>query len=383
MVTMVCDMFRGSVRRTLYLSVLSVVFSFSGLGQEGLSTLRGTVTDTSGAVVAGVEVVAREVLTNITARTAKTDAQGNYEMPGLKAGKYQVRATLAGFKRSVVDDVILESNQVRRVEIVLQIGEVATEVTVSELATSIQTEQGKIGADFNAAKRYWDLPIPGNAFSGTYAILAMLPEIQREPGDWGSPRFAGQGGNQVNMGQDGIKEETLNSQTVNMEAVAEVKAVAVNQTAEYSRVGFFDTITKSGTNDFHGEASYYHRNSALGARNFYEDEKAKVIYHTINLSGAGPIFKNKTFFYGLFNGERVPGKTFYLQSVPTDNMRVGDFSELFESSPAVIVNDPLTGNPFLGNIIPPNRLGSVAATFQEEYIPKDRKSTRLNSSHRL
>src|SRR2546422_2626849 len=100
-------------------------------GQEGLSTLRGTVSDTTGAVVPGATVTAREVLTNITARTATTDAQGNYEMPGLKTANYQVTATIPGFKRAVVDDVLLQSNQVRRVDIVLEVGEVATEVTVS------------------------------------------------------------------------------------------------------------------------------------------------------------------------------------------------------------------------------------------------------------
>ncbi|PYT27439.1 MAG: hypothetical protein DMG58_20385, partial [Acidobacteria bacterium] len=339
------------------------------MGQEGLSTLRGTVTDKSGAVVAGVSISAREVSTNIVARTVTTNAEGSYEMPGLKTGTYQVTATLAGFKKSVIDDVMLQSNQVRRVDITLEVGEVASEVTVSAAAAAIQTEQGKIGADFNAAKRYWDLPIPGNAFSGTYAVLAILPEVQREPGDWGAPRLAGQGGAQVDMGQDGIKEETLNSQTVNMESVQEVKAVAVNQTAEYARVGFFDTITKSGTNDYHGEASYYHRNSALGARNFFEDQKAKVIYHTINTSASGPIIKNKTFFYGLWNGERVPGKAFYLQSAPTPNMRSGDFSELLTSSPAVVIIDPLTGVPFPDNKIPSQRLSGVAKTLQENYIP--------------
>src|SRR5260370_21095697 len=102
------------------------------------------------------------------------------------------------------------------------------------------------------------------------------------------------------MGQEGSKEETLKSQTGNMESVAELKLVSVNNTAEYSRVGYFDTITKSGTNEFHGEASYYHRNSALGARNFFEDQKAKVIYHTMNLSASGPIVTNTTFFYALW-----------------------------------------------------------------------------------
>jgi len=133
-------------------------------GQQGLSTLRGTVTDKSGAVVAGVAVSAREVSTNITQRAVTTDAQGNYEMPGLKAATYQVTASISGFKTSVVDEVLLQSNQVRRVDIVLEVGEVATEVTVSAATAAIQTEQATIGADFNAAKRYWDLPTPGNAF---------------------------------------------------------------------------------------------------------------------------------------------------------------------------------------------------------------------------
>src|SRR5947207_4561636 len=181
---MVCinsNILRRSARRTLRFSAASIVFLASALGQEGLSTLRGTVTDSSGAVVPGVEMAAREVLTNIVARTVKTDGQGNYEMPGLKAGTYQVTATLAGFKKAVVEGVIVESSQIRRVEIVLQVGEAATEVIVTEIAAAIQTEQGKIGADFKAAQRYQDLPVPGNAFSGTYAVLTILPVVSRRP----------------------------------------------------------------------------------------------------------------------------------------------------------------------------------------------------------
>jgi Carboxypeptidase regulatory-like domain/TonB dependent receptor-like, beta-barrel len=351
-------------------SLLSLLLLSSPMsGQQGLSTLRGTVTDKSGAIVLGVAVAAREVSTNITERTVTTDAQGNYEMPGLKAGKYQVTASMSGFKTHVVEDVLLQSSQVRRVEIILEVGEITTEVNVSAQASVIQTEQGGIGADFDAAKRYGDLPVPGNAFSGTYAVLAILPDVQREPGDWGSPRFAGQGGAQVNMGQDGIKEETLNSQTVNMEAVQELKAVYVNNSAEYSRIGHFDTITKSGGNDYHGVGSYYHRNSAMGARNFFEDQKTKVIYHTFNVSASGPIIKDKTFFYALWNGERVPGSTFYVRSVPTPQMRAGNFSQLLSLNSPVIVNDPLTGQPFPGNVIPPGRLSTVALKEQEKFLP--------------
>jgi hypothetical protein len=347
----------------LALLLLLSVLSISSYGQEGLSTLRGTATDASGAVVPGVTVTAREVLTNVVVRTVTTDAQGNYEMPALKSGSYQVTATLAGFKKSVVDDVLLQSNQVKRVDIKLEVGEVTNQVTVSAASATIQTEEGKIGSDFKAEEQYASLPIPGNAFSGTWAVLAVLPDVQRQPGDWGSPTFAGQGGSQIHMGQDGVKEETTNSQTVNMEAVAELKAVVVNNTADYSRVGYFDTITKSGTNDFHFDGSYYYRTSAAAARGFFEEEKTPVIYHTFNLAASGPIIKNKTFFYALWNGERVPAHSFHLINVPTDAMRKGDFSAL-----GTII-DPTTNSPFPGNVIPDSRISSVAKATQDLLIP--------------
>src|SRR5438045_2061483 len=140
---------------------------------------------------------------------------------------------------------------------------------------------------------------------------------------------------------DGIKEETLNSQTINMEFVEELKLVAVNNTAEYSRVGHYNTISKRGANQFHGEASYYNRNSALGARNFFEPRKTLDRYHTFNLSGSGPVIKDKTFFYGLWNGERVPGASFLTANVPTPAMRTGDFSQFLTLSKPVTIVDPL------------------------------------------
>jgi len=143
-------------------------------------------------------------------------------------------------------------------------------VTVSGRATVIETEQGKIAADVRH-EQYKELPIPANAYSAPGPVLAVLPTVQ-------SGTYAGQRGTQIHMGMDGVKEENTNTQTVNMEDVDEMKLVTVNNTAEFARVGYFDTVTKHGSNDFHGEASYYHRNSALGARNFFEDTKPKRVF---------------------------------------------------------------------------------------------------------
>ena len=141
--------------------LVSLLWSVSLLGQESLSTLRGTITDPSGAVVPGVTVVVDEVDTNIRARSATTDNQGNYEMPGLKQGRYRLTASMPGFKTFVAGDLLLASSQIRRVDIPLEVGATETEVTVTASGALIETEQGKISAEFKG-ERYRDIPIPGN-----------------------------------------------------------------------------------------------------------------------------------------------------------------------------------------------------------------------------
>lgn len=361
-----CSAARLRLRHFAFAAAL--LFCFRLPGQETLSTLRGTATDASGAVVPGVQVTVQEISTNIVARRIATDSQGNYEIPGLKHGTYRLTATLAGFKAFAANEIILSSNQIRRIDIPLQVGAAESEVTVTASAAVIETEQGKIAAEFRG-ERYKDIPIPGNSYGGTTTVLAVLPTVQTVAGSQGSPRLGGHGGNQVDMATDGIKEETLNSQTINMEYVEELKLVAVNNTAEYSRVGYFDTVTKRGGNQFHGEASYYHRNSTLGARGFFEREKTRQLYHTFNLSGSGPIIKDRTFFYGLWNAERVPAHSFLTANVPTAAQRAGDFSQLLTLARPVTIVDPLTGTPFPGNIIPASRLSPVALKIQEQYLP--------------
>ena len=352
-----------------FLGLLSVLLLCHGVlpGQTSLSTIRGTVTDASAAVVAGVTVTAEETTTGVKARTVTTDNQGNYEMPDLVSGTYRLTATLSGFKTFVANNVVLESNQTLRVDMSLQVGDTSTQITISGSAAVINTEEGKIAAEFTA-QQYKDVPIPGNAYSSPIPVLVTMPQVQTDEGSY-NVYFAGQGGAQLDMGMDGVKEETMNTQTVNMESVEEVKVVVVNNSAEFARVGYYDTVTKHGTNQFHGEGSYYHRNSALGARSFFSPDKPRVIYHTFTAAASGPIIKDRTFFYVMWNGERVPGGEFHLANVPTNLMRTGDFSELLTQSPPVTITDPLTGQPFSGNVIPTSRLSATALKLQNDYLP--------------
>lgn len=335
-------------------------------GQTQLSTLRGTVTDPSGAVMPGVSVVAEETATATTARAVVTDKQGNYEIPDLKAGTYRIRATMPGFKGFTASDIVLESNQTKRVDIQFQIGEASSEITVSEGARVIETEDSKLSAEFTS-QQYKFAPLPGNAYSSPLPVVATMPNVHFGAGCQWCITMAGQPANQ--MGMDGIKEENTNTQTVNMEDAAEVKVVAVNNSAEFSRAAYYNVVTKRGANQFHAEASYYHRNSALGARSFFDSQKERQLYHTFNLSASGPIIRDKTFFYALWNAERVPQRTFHLNDVPTDPMRSGDFSQVAAVDSSFTLIDPTTGKPFPGNVIPSDRLNPVSLNVQNKYIP--------------
>src|SRR6266581_5428670 len=320
------------------------------LGQGSLSTLRGTVTDPSGAVVPHAKVTIEEVGTGITARILTTDAQGNYEVPALKEATYKLRVEAKGFETYVVSDIHLAGNEAKRVDVTLRVGATASEVTVSGAAAVIETEGAKIGSEFSGGQ-YHIAPLPANSYSSPLPVIATMPQIQTDAGNEFGITMAGQGGAEIHMAMDGVKEENLNTQTVNMEDVEEVKVNAVNNSAEYARVGIYDTITKHGTNQYHAEASYYHRNSALGTRGFFETTKPLVLYHTFNLSGSGPIRKDRTFFYGLWNAERVPEHSFFSESVPTSNMRSGDFSDLLNLPQPIQIHNPYTLQAFQGNLI--------------------------------
>ena len=109
----------------------------------------------------------------------------------------------------------------------------------------------------------------------------------------------------------------------------EVSVVTVNNTAEFARVGYMNLVTKAGTNQFHGQAAYWNQNSALAARQFFDDAKAKVLIHTISVSASGPVIKNKLFFYASANILKIPSKQFYLRDVPTNAMRGGIIENVY------------------------------------------------------
>ena len=342
-----------------------VLVSVAALAQLSVSTIRGTVTDPAGAVIAGAVITVVNVGTSVE-RILRTNENGDFEMPDLQGGTYRLTATHPGFKNFVADNIILERNQIRRIDVRFELGQVGAEVSVRADAAVIETDTAKLQASFSN-KRFDDAPWIGDG-RNPQVILTTLPLVQNTGGIYGI-QIAGQPSSQAQTGIDGHTGDGTSLQGINVHAMQEVVTVPGNNSAEFSRVSYYNMITKSGTNRLHGRAAYWHQNSALSARNFFDTTKPKNLFHTWTGELSGPVRKDRTFFYGAWTGQLFPSSTFYLRDVPTTRMRQGDFSELLSIARPVAVRDPLTGSSFPGNVIPSDRLNASTVKLAETYLP--------------
>ncbi len=332
--------------------------------QTDQATLRGAARDQTGAVVPNTAIEVTNIETNIS-RAAKSNDAGDFEIPYLNPGTYRLTASAAGFKTFVAEQIVLVAREVRRLDTTLEIGAVGTEVTVTAGAAVIQTEGAQIASGFTE-KSYLNSALSVPTFP--QAFMTTLPNIQTDQGGFGL-RFAGQSPTQVSETLDGVPSDGAVNLVQNMLDTQDLQVIAVNNSAEYSRVATFTLAGRSGTNKLHGMLLYNFLNSALNARNTFAAKKPPYKEHDGYVEVAGPIRKDRTFFYSSYDHRWLPSKTFFNRNVPLSAFRNGDFSSLLSQARPVIVKDPLNGQPFPGNMIPPNRINATAAKIQSQYIP--------------
>lgn len=348
------------------MAVLAVLLAASAAAQSDLATIRGVVADPSGALVANAKVVLVNRATNVTRETA-TNEQGEFEIPFLVQGTYKLTASREGFKSFVADDILVRAREVRRVDPRLEVGTVGTEVTVTaQGAAVIATEGSQIAGGFDR-EQFVDSPLSQSFFPQAY--MTTLPNIQTQQGGWGM-RFAGQPGAQIAQNMDGVTNDGSNNLVQNMQDFEDLQVVAVNNSAEFSRVAQLSMVSKGGSNQFHGRAYYDLINSALNARSFFEARKTPYKEHRGGANVSGPIIRDKLFFYGGYSLVRIPSASFYLRDVPTGRMRNGDFSDFLSQARPVQILDPLNRQPFAGNLIPPSRINTVSQRTQTQFIPR-------------
>lgn len=354
-------------------NLLSLLLVFGPLvvhAQSTFGTVLGTVKDNSGAVVPKAAVRLIDTDENTTRETI-TNESGDYEFVNTRASHYRIEVAAQGFQTYQATGLLLIARQTLRVDVNLQVGAVASTVEVQALAgvitTDTQTVQSSL--DGNAL-----LTLPGNVRGGNgstspYALIATLPGVQ--PDDSGN--FSIQGGIQsmAQFSVDGISitnvggNSPLTEAFPSLESIQEIKVQGVGNNAEFAEVGDVTTISKSGTNELHGDMFWYFQNEALDATAFGQTARPRLVGNDFGAALGGPVFipklyngKNKTFFFGTYEGFRYPRSTSIQNEVPTQNLRNGDFS-----GTGVIIKDPTTGQPFPNNQIPSNRISSVAQGF--------------------
>ncbi len=284
---------------------------------------------------------------------------------------YTVAVSAAGFETFTATDLLLVARQTLRVDAELKVGQMSEVVTVeSAEAGVIETDSQVIQETFDP-RDLLNLPanIRANGNTSPYQLIQVLPGVQADD----SSNFSIQGGiqSQTQYSLDGISitdvtgNQPLSNALPSTESIAEVKVQGIGNPAEYGQVGDVTTISRSGTNQFHGDLFWYTQNAAMNALNFGETEKPKLIANDFGASAGGPVVlphlyngKDKTFFYGTYEGFRYPKTTTVQDEVPTQAMQSGNFN-----AEGVTIVNLITGQPFANDTLPSSMISPVAQKF--------------------
>ncbi len=340
-----------SVGSILAFVIAAFLLSTSAWAQEG--SLTGSVRDSSGAVVPNATVAVTSVQQGFV-RTVTTNATGDYLVPGLPAGTYNVNVKAAGFQQYNVNDLVLRVAEKGRVDATLNPGQISTEISVAGAGVAqVETESSELSGVITN-KQIDQLVLNGRNFT---QLVTLIPGVSNQTnqdegtvGVYGSVAFSINGGRteynnwELDGGDnmDNGSNSTLNTYP-NVDAIAEVKVLTSNYGAQYGRNGSatIETITKSGTRDFHGDVFEFLRNDDFNARNFFESTRPEYKKNDFGYTIGGPVFipklynksRQKTFFFFSeeWHKDRVPGQTFN-QQVPSNEERTGDFSDVCPGS---------------------------------------------------
>jgi hypothetical protein len=328
------------------LGLAAFVFAISALGlaaQTGTGRVIGTITDESGGAIASAKVIVTNSLTNVHWETASA-ADGSFQVLDLPIGNYTVTAEHEGFRKAVTAPQPLEINQSLRIDVKLKIGSVAEVVNVEGLAAQVETVSPTIGGTVTGA------PIEGLPLNGRNVLDLAFTQPGVVPSS-GSP-FSGNGvpagafsiagghDNSVTYLLDGGDNTSVTYgnpvMNPNPDTIAEFRVLTNNYTAEYGRSagGIISVVTKSGTNQFHGSAYDYWRNTDFNANTFFNKANPEILQPRPVLQRnqfggtiGGPIQKDRLFFFFAYQGQRQSSVTVGpLMSTFTPAQLGGDFS---------------------------------------------------------
>src|SRR6266513_205611 len=366
------------LRLLLWLAILAC-WGTSANAQSTQGTILGTIRDSSGSVVASAEIK----ITNVeegASRTLMSNEFGDFLAPDLKPGRYRIEVQKTGFKLDVRNDVQLLARQELRSDFALAVGQVTQTVEVKDTAGAINSETAAITASFDSAE-VLELPANyrANGSTSPLTLVQTLPGVQPDS----DGKYSIQGGLPFmsETSVDGISTQNVGSNNPlsdawpSAETITELRVDGVSNSAEFGQPGAVTSVTKSGTNDYHGGLFWYHQNRAFDATPFVrvgEPEKPQKIGNDFGVTAGGPVKfphlyngRDRTFFFATYEGFRFPRGQAITNTVPTSVMRNGNLAVICQTGfSGGICNDtdqngntihqlinPFTNQPYANNLI--------------------------------
>src|SRR5436309_1681792 len=342
-------------------AVYGVLFSFFALFSSCLradvtGSILGVVRDATQAVVAGARIVATNAETNLNRETVSS-VDGSYRLLALPAGTYKVTATASGFQQFTTTDINVKVNDQLRIDVLLQVGSVQQEVSVTANAVQVETETTQLG-DVIESKKMLALPLNGRSYIDLLGLQAGVVPFTSGSIQQDRP-VSGYLSNTGNVSVNG-QRETANAFLVNggdvsegrnlgaglvpnLDSVEEFRLITNSFDAEYGKFSgaVMNAITKSGTNGFHGDVFEFWRNDKLDAANYFTPQKSELRRNQFGYAVGGPFWKNKVFWFTDYQGTRqVQGAETGGLFLPTNAQRQGKFG-----TSAFV--DSNTGQPFV------------------------------------
>ncbi len=363
-----------------FFSALAWIGLISVLAAAQVTTadIVGRVTDASGATISGARVIIENSATGGT-RSALTGNSGDYALNLLWPGRYALRIEATGFKTFVLPELILSAGDRVRVDALMKIGQMEETLEVVANASGLQSDTSTLSAVITD-RPVQDLPLSGRNYFELAQLVAganagppsalssgARPDDRRQTS---AISVNGQSDVLNNNLIDGIDNNERIIGTIgvkpSIDAIAEFRVQTSLYSAEVGRTpgGVVNIVTKSGTNAYHGSVYEFFRNDILDARDFFSTTGSKPKYRQNQFGGSigGPIRKNRTFFFGDYEGLRIVQGITGVSTVPTPPQTRGDFSDL----PTPILN-PFTGTQFPGNVIPPEWIDPIGAHYAALY----------------
>jgi outer membrane receptor protein involved in Fe transport len=377
------------------LSALAFIVSIAAPAHAQTAQISGHISDASNAAVPGAVVTITNLATGVL-RTSVANTEGLYTVPLLPPGQYRVEVQMDGFAPITREGVTLVGEQIARIDFVLKVGERAELVTVAATAL-LETDRAGVGTTVTE-RSIRELPLN---------VRDPIGLVTLTPGVVTVGSFGNGGGRDVgrnffkadfrvgggrNRGQDVLLDGVSNSTGDRsflayippVDATQEFKVDVNGFSAEYGRTtgGILSIVSRSGTNSFSGTAYEFYRNSRFDAKDFFTKlrnlSRPNFSRHQAGGVGGGPILRDRTFFFGAYEGLRQDVPLTVLSTVPTLAQRNGDFSQTFDAQGRLIViYDPLTNarqpngqvvrQAFANNRIPTDRLNTIALNVLRNY----------------